>query len=315
MKSKKPKILITEPEYFLPEFFDELTPLFEITSLRPTPAKLRQIIGNFDAIVLRVDTKLDTQTIQKANKLKCVISTTTGLNHLDLETLKARQIPIFSLHGTHSVSTAEHAISLLLSLARKIPQANLSMQKNRWHRWEFTGAQITGKTLGILGLGRIGSEVAQRAQGLGMKVISFDPYISAKIMLQKNVTKVDLDTLLTQSDFLTLHANLTSETKDMFSEKEFTLMKPNLILVNAARGEIINEQALLKALKTNQIQSAALDVYPLEPLTKNHPLRQYAKTHNNLILTPHIAATTKEAIAQANDFAAESLKNFFYSTT
>ena len=185
------------------------------------------------------------------------------------------------------------------------------MARGLWERWEFIGMELTGKTLGIIGIGRIGTEVAKRARALGMRVIAYDPYLSKKEIHARGGEKVSWRNVLQKSDVLSLHTPLTKETLGMIGKKDFSMMRHSLILINTARGAIIQEAALLSVLAKRQIYAAALDVYPEEPLAPSHALRKYAKTHNNLILTPHIAASTHEAISRASLFAANAVLHFF----
>ncbi len=311
MKLNGIKVLVTEPGYFTREFFKIVRKTGEVTAKRMSRAELLKNIKNFDAVVVRVDTKLDRKVIEAGRKLKCVVSTTTGLNHIDTDYLKKKDIPLFSLTGSHSVPTAEHALALIFALARRIPWANSSMHKGHWRRWEYLGIEITGKTLGVLGIGRIGKEVAKRAKAFGMKVVAFDPYVSSKEVLKRRAKKVSWNEFLSKSDFFSLHAPLTLETKHMFGKKEFSKMKSSAIFVNTARGEIVEERALLEALSKKKIKAAGVDVYPEEPLPRDHELRRYAKSHDNLIITPHIAASTHEAVGRASVFAGEALVGFF----
>ena len=225
--------------------------------------------------------------------------------------MKSRGIPLFSLHGTHSVSTAEHALALLFAVARRIPWAHARMTGSDWRRWEFIGTEISGKTLGIFGIGRIGTEVAKRARALGLRVLAYDPYVSGVEAARRGARKTTWRKFIAQCDFLSLHSPLTLETKHAFGKKEFGAMKPSAIFINTARGEIVEEKALVNALKNGRIRAAALDVYPEEPLPKNHALRRYARAHSNLILTPHIGASTREAAENASMFCADALVKFF----
>jgi len=185
------------------------------------------------------------------------------------------------------------------------------MANGHWRRWEFVGSELTGKTLGIIGIGRIGTEVARRTRALGMDVRAYDPYVSAHAVRDRGARKVSWNTLLSESDFITIHTPLTEETRHLMGGPAFRMMKQTAILINTARGAIIEEHALLDVLKKGRIQTAALDVYPEEPLGASSPLRKYASVHANLILTPHIAATTREAIDQASMRAAEAVRDFF----
>ena len=309
-KENKALILITEPEYFAQESIDMMQRVGEVKLERLSPRVSAKIIPHVDILVVRVETKLDAKLLKLATNLKCVVSTTTGTNHIDTKYLASKNIPLFHLSGIHSIPTAEHAIAMLTSAARRIPLAHRGIEKGTWKRWEYIGVQIWGKTLGIIGIGRIGSEVAKRAKGLGLDVIAYDPYLSKSEIDLKCAKKVIFDSLLRESDFISIHAPLTDETFNMLSDGQFKKMKPSAILINTARGSIIETKALLRALKEKKISLAALDVYEEEPLPKNSILSQYAKNNSNLILTPHIAASTKEAVGEASLFAATTVVDF-----
>lgn len=311
IKSKFLRILVTEPEYFTPASLCTMRKVGIVRAERLSRKKLLEAVRDVDVLVVRIETKVDASLIKRAKNLKCVVSATTGLNHIDTVLLKKRGIPLFSLTGAHSVPTAEHAIALLFSVARKIPWANAYMARGRWKRWEFMGTELAGKTLGVFGIGRIGAQVAKRAGALGLYVIAHDPYVSAREVKARGARKVGWREFLRKSDFISLHAPLTRETHNMFSSSAFTAMKPSAILINTARGAIVKENALLSALLRRKIKSAAMDVYPEEPLAPSSPLRRYARTHENLILTPHIAASTHEAVGRASMHSAEMIKRFF----
>lgn len=305
------KILVTEPEYFTKESLRLLSKVGRVEARRMSRRELLSAVHDAEVLVVRIDTKVDALLLRRAKKLRCVVSATTGLNHIDTAYLQKHRIPLFSLSGAHSISTAEHAIALLFTAARRIPWAHTHMARGLWERWEFIGTELTGKTLGIIGIGRIGTEVARRACALGMCVIAYDPYLSRKEIRVRGGEKVSWRNILQKSDILSLHAPLTRKTFGMMGKKDFSLVRPSLILINTARGAIIQETALISALAKRQIYMAALDVYPEEPLAPSHALRKYAKTHNNLILTPHIAASTHEAISRASLFAANAVLHFF----
>ena len=278
---------------------------------RLSRTKLLEAVHDVDVLVVRIETKVDADLIERAKNLKCVVSATTGLNHIDVDALKRRGIPLFSLSGAHSVPTAEHALALLFASARRIPWAHAHMGRGHWRRWEFLGVELAGKTLGIVGIGRIGTEVAKRARVLGLDVIAYDPYVSAQMVRKRGAKKVSFGALLRASNIISLHAPLTRETRGMFSSTEFAKMKPSAILINTARGAIVNEKALLAALSQKRIRAAALDVYPEEPPAPAHALRRFSRTHENLILTPHIAASTHEAIERASAYCAEVIAKYF----
>ncbi|MEK7576458.1 MAG: hydroxyacid dehydrogenase [Patescibacteria group bacterium] len=311
MSSKnRPFILITEPEYFTPQSIKIMQRVGEVKAERLSRGSLIKIIPRVNILVVRVETTVNVSLLKLASNLQCIVSATTGTNHIDVKYLASRNIPFFHLSGIHSVPTAEHTIALLISAARRIPFAHQSMETGVWKRWEYIGTEIDGKILGIVGVGRIGSEVAKRAKGLGLEVIGYDPYLSESEIKLKHAKKVNFETFLRKSDFISIHTPLTEETHNMISFKHFKKMKPSAILVNTARGAIINTKALLQALVQNKINSAALDVYNEEPLSKNSSLIQYAKNNTNLILTPHIAASTKEAIERASLYTANTVTKF-----
>lgn len=307
----RPRILVTEPEYFTKQSIDLMKKIGVVTAKRMSRAELLRAVRDIDAIVVRIDTCVDKELLGRTSRLRCVVSATTGTNHIDVKALAARGVRLFHLHGAHSVPTAEHALALLFSAARNIPAANLSMTHGGWHRWKFIGTEMAGKTLGIFGVGKIGTEVAARAHGLGMAVIAYDPYVSAREIKKRGARKVSWKTFLKESDFISLHAPLTKETEHMFGAKEFAQMRPEMIFVNAARGGIVHPKALIAALRKGRIRAAAIDVYDGEPLAARHMLRRYAKDHSNLILTPHIAASTAEAIDRASVYSAQTLERFF----
>jgi D-3-phosphoglycerate dehydrogenase / 2-oxoglutarate reductase len=300
-------ILITEPEYFTSESIEKMRKIGKVAAKRMERAKLLKTVRNIDVLVVRIETKVNKELILNAKKLRGVISTTTGLNHIDMEALKLRDIPVFSLHGTHSVSTAEHAIALLFSAARNIPSAHTHIIGGQWKRWKYIGTELTGKTLGILGIGRVGTEVAQRARGLKMKVIAYDPFVNKKEITKRGGQKVSWNTFLKKSDFITLHAPLTEKTRGILGKKEIEKMKHGIIIINTARGAIIKQKALLEAMRSGKIRAAAIDVYEKEPLPSSSPLHHYAKKHENLVLTPHLGASTREAVANASQFAVDAL--------
>jgi D-3-phosphoglycerate dehydrogenase len=306
----RPLILITEPEYFTLESIRMMKRVGVVWAKRLPQKELAKIITQVTILVVRVETKLDASLLKLAANLRCVVSATTGTNHLDIKYLASKNIPLFHLSGVHSLPTAEHAIAMLLSAARRIPFAHRDLEKSIWKRWEHIGTQIEGKTLGIIGIGRIGSQVAKKAQGLGMNVIAYDPNLSAAEISAKKAGKVPLERLLRKSDFITIHAPLTGQTKDMIDARAFKKMKASAILINTARGAIVNTNALVQALKNKTIAAAAFDVYEKEPLSKDNPLPSYAKNNANLVLTPHIAASTNEAVAEASLFSANTVIEF-----
>ncbi|MDE1865368.1 MAG: hydroxyacid dehydrogenase [Candidatus Micrarchaeota archaeon] len=290
-----PNILIANPEYFDEQAVKILKSAGDVTARTMSRSELERSIHKFDAIVLRVDTKLDRKLLSRAKRLKVIGSATTGLGHIDTEYAAKHGIKIIGLHGAHTTSTAEHTMALMLSLARKVPWAFESMKQGRWKRAMFIGAQLEGRTLGIIGVGRIGSRVAEHARGFGMKVMGYDPYASPK-----GVRMVNLERLLKDSDIVTLHPVLTGETRHMISLRQLRMMKRTALLVNTSRGEVVNSRDLIHALKSGIIAGAALDVFPEEPLTGiGNMFAREARRLDTLIITPHLGASTREAIHRA----------------
>lgn len=298
------RILVTEPEYFDDEAMKVLSRSGTVVAKRLTYNELSNKISEFDAILVRIETRLDRAMLRKAKKLRVIGSATTGLNHIDVKYALEHGIKIISLHGTHTVPTAEHALALMLSLCRKIPWAHAALLRGEWKRYRFIGTQLSGKTLGIIGFGRIGSQVAKYAESLGMHVIFYDPYVKPR---QGKIRSVPLRKLLAESDIITIHAELTKETRNMIGAAEFRAMKRSAFLVNTARGEIVDQQALIRALQKREIAGAAEDVFPKEPMEGRSRLRAYARTHGNLIITPHISASADDAVHAAGVEIAEKV--------
>jgi D-3-phosphoglycerate dehydrogenase len=296
-------ILVTEPEYFDKTAIAKLKKLGNVTAKRMTREELESTIKEIDILVIRIETTVDASLLGKAKRLRIIGSATTGLDHIDLKKAASLGIEIINLHGVHTKSTAEHTMALMLSLSRNIPWAFEHMKEGGWDRYKFIGHQLGGKTLGIIGLGRIGAEVAKYAEALGMNIIYSDPYVSID-----KFKKVNLSDLLKEADIITLHAMHTKETDKMISAKEFGMMKKSALFINTSRAEIIDETALLSALKEGRIGGAAIDVFPKEPFTaKRDMLIDYAIKHQNLLLTPHLGASTFEALSIAGNEIADKV--------
>ena len=214
-----------------------------------------------------------------------------GLDNVDLEAATQKGIIVMNTPAGNTTSTAEHAFSMILSLSRNIPQANASMKKGEWKRSKFMGVELYGKTLGVVGFGRIGSEVSKRAIAFGMKILAFDPFLSKEVAESMGVEVAELAKLLRESDYITVHTPLTDETRHMISNKEFAMMKKGARLINCARGGIIDEVALVEAVKSGVAAGAALDVFEVEPLPADSPLLKL----DNIVTTPHLGASTQEA--------------------
>lgn len=300
-------ILVADPEYFTQEAVEALKGVGNVTLKRMSRKELLENAQGFDVLVVRVDTKVDRKLLEKAKRLRLIVSATTGLNHIDVDYAKGKGIKVINFQGTHTLPTAEHTMALILGLCRKVPFAFENMKKGKWERHKFIGDSLDGKTLGIIGFGRIGQQVGQCAKAFGMKIIAFDPYVKSS-----DVEMVPLDVLLKKSDIVTIHAILTKETENMIGSKQFGMMKKGAMIINVARGGIIDNTTLLKALNDGKISGAALDVYANEPICGDDlRLIEYTKSDSNLLLTPHIAALTKEAIKEASLEIASQIKKHF----
>ncbi|MGJ4941851.1 phosphoglycerate dehydrogenase [Bradyrhizobium sp. HKCCYLS1011] len=252
--------------------------------------KLADIIGDYDGLAIRSATKATAKIIERAKRLKVIGRAGIGVDNVEIPAATAKGIIVMNTPFGNSITTAEHAITMMLSLAREIPQADASTQAGKWEKNRFMGVEITGKTLGVIGCGNIGSIVCNRAQGLHMKVIGFDPFLTEERAVDLGVEKVDLDELLKRADFITLHTPLTDKTRNIIDAAAIAKMKQGVRIINCARGGLVDEAALLDALNTKHVAGAALDVFAEEPATSN-PLFGHA----NVICTPHLGASTTEA--------------------
>ncbi len=258
-----------------------------------SPDELTKTIRDYDALIVRSATKVTKGVIDAAEKLKIIGRAGVGLDNVDLESASKKGIIVVNTPAGNTISTAEHTFSLMLALARNIAPADLSMKKGEWERKKFMGVELYGKTLGIMGLGRIGTEVAKRALSFEMKVLAFDPYLSADKAKQLGIELVGMDELLKRSDYITVHTPLTEDTKHMIGEKEIAMMKPGVRVINCARGGIVDEDALAKAIESGKAAGAAFDVFETEPPAGSKLLKL-----DKVVLTPHLGASTEEA--QAN---------------
>jgi D-3-phosphoglycerate dehydrogenase len=270
------------------------------------PEELKKVIQDADALAIRSATKVTADLINAAPRLKVVGRAGTGLDNVDIAAASKRGIVVMNTPGGNTITTAEHAISLMVAMARNIPQAAQSMREGKWEKKKFQGMEIFNKTLGIIGMGRIGSVVAERALGLRMRVLSYDPFITKELASNLGVELVSLDELLARSDFITLHTPKTKETARLLNREAFKKMKPGVRIINCARGGLIDEEALLKALKEGKVAGAALDVFETEPPPENFPLREMP----NVICTPHLGASTEEAQANVAVAICEQIVEF-----
>jgi D-3-phosphoglycerate dehydrogenase / 2-oxoglutarate reductase len=258
--------------------------------LGPDKDKLAEVIGHFDGLAIRSATKVTSKILERAKMLKVIGRAGIGVDNVDVAAATARGVIVMNTPFGNSITTAEHAITLLLALARQIPQADASTQAGKWEKNRFMGVEITNKTLGVVGCGNIGSIVANRAIGLKMKVVAYDPFLSPERARDLGVEKVDLDELIGRADFLTLHTPLTEKTSNIIDAKAIAAMKKGVRIVNCARGGLVNETDLRAALDSGHVAGAAFDVFTEEPATRN-PLFG----HPNVVCTPHLGAATTEA--------------------
>jgi D-3-phosphoglycerate dehydrogenase / 2-oxoglutarate reductase len=252
--------------------------------------KLANAVGNYDGLAIRSATKVTAKIVEQAKSLKVIGRAGIGVDNIDIPAATARGIIVMNTPFGNSITTAEHAISLMLALARQIPEADASTRAGKWEKNKFMGVEMFGKTLGVIGCGNIGSIVADRALGLKMKVIAYDPFLPADRATDLGVEKVELDELLRRADFVTLHTPLTDKTRNVISADAIKSMKKGVRIVNCARGGLVDEAALYKALKDGHVAGAAFDVFATEPATDN-PLFSLP----NVVCTPHLGASTSEA--------------------
>ncbi len=258
------------------------------------PEQLIAILSDYTALVVRSETKVTAPLIAAGKQLRVIARAGVGVDNIDLEAATSAGILVVNSPTGNIVAAAEHAIAMLLAMARHIPAAQASLKEGRWERSRYLGVEIRHKTLGIVGLGKVGAEVARRAKGLEMRVIATDPFASPDLARSLGVELLSLDDVLAQADFITIHSSLTASTKGLIGERELALVKPHARIVNCARGGIIDEAALLAALKEDRLAGAALDVFTSEP-PGNDPLLTELLAHPRVVVTPHLGASTEEA--------------------
>lgn len=306
----KPKILISDN--LDQDGVDILTSsgLFEVDFRKKTSREeLEAVIGEVEGLIIRSASKVDKALVEKANKLKVVIRAGVGVDNIDIPACSQKGIVVMNAPAGNSISTAEQAIALMFALARKLPQAHGSMKQKKWEKTKFQGSQLTGKKLGVIGLGRIGKEVVKRAKGLQMEVLGFDPYIPAENLGHLEIKLVTIDTILKEADFITVHTPLTDATRGLVNEKNLHLLKPGVRLINCARGGIYDEAAIVKGVAEGIIGGAGLDVFVEEPL----PTTSGLYDHDDIVLTPHLGASTDEAQIEVAKESAESMVAYFKS--
>lgn len=337
---KKLVTLITEPIDYSGKAiatYESLGPVYDLTSLTKgkgwpmeNPSlvegnlaykQLREVLPKINILAIGLKYKIDKEWLNRMPNLKVVGWQGTGLNHIDVKALKERGVKLISLRGRKGFlknipSTAEQTMGLLLAAVRHLPWSfDAVINKNSWDRVQWRGMQLYQKTIGLIGFGRLGRIMSRYAKAFGMKVISYDPHVSKSLMKRVGAQKVNLDELLKKSDIVSLHATLTDKNHNLLQEEHFQMMKPNAVLVNTARGELIEKGALEKALSNRWISRAAIDVMWDEQSDGGHlagnPLVEYAKANKNLIIVPHLGGATFEAMEVTQEIIADLVKKYF----
>jgi D-3-phosphoglycerate dehydrogenase len=270
-----------------------------------TPEELKAIIGQYDGLAIRSSTRVTADILEAATNLKVIGRAGIGVDNVDIPNASAKGIVVMNTPFGNSITTAEHAIALMFALARQLPEADASTQAGKWEKNRFMGVELTSKTLGLIGAGNIGSIVADRALGLRMKVVAFDPFLSPERALEMGIEKVDLDELLARADFITLHTPLTDQTRNILSKENLAKTKKGVRIINCARGGLVDEDALKEALDSGHVAGAALDVFVTEP-AKESPLFGTP----NFVSTPHLGASTSEAQVNVALQVAEQMSDF-----
>ena len=253
--------------------------------------ELCNVIGDYDALIVRSGTQVTERVIDHGNRLKVVGRAGVGIDNVDVDAATRQGVLVMNTPEANTTATAEHALALLLATARNVVPAHNSLAEGRWDRSSFTGVELSGKTLGVIGFGRVGRAVAARAQAFGMSILAYDPFVSERVAKTARVELVELEELLSASDFVTLHTSLTDETRNMINRERLALMKPTATIVNAARGGLIDPGAVAEALDTDRLRAIAVDVFATEPPDAGHPLINHPK----VVHTPHLGASTTEA--------------------
>mgnify|MGYP001204729911 CR=1 FL=1 len=296
-----PKILISDP--IADEGVELLRGRAEVdVRLGLKTQELLDIVGEYDALVVRSETKVTAEVIEAGKRLQVVARAGIGVDNIDLDAATTAGIAVVNAPTGNTVAAAEHTLALMLALSRNIPNAHRSLKDGEWRRSAFVGTEVRNKTLGILGLGRVGSEVARRAQSFGMRLLACDPFVAPDYARRLGVELLPLAKLLSQSDFVTLHTPLTEGSRSLIGAKELAQFKPGARLINVARGELIDEAALLEALESDRLAGAALDVFVQEP-----PGRSPLVDHPKVVATPHLGASTAEAQREVAVEAAEQV--------
>ena len=267
-----------------------------------SPGELVEILGEYEALVVRSETKVTAEVIRSGKSLRVIARAGIGVDNIDLDAATSAGIAVVNAPTGNTVAAAEHTLALMLALSRNIPAAHQSLKEGQWQRSDFIGIEVHNKTLGIAGLGRVGSEVARRAQGFGMQLLAYDPFVSPDYARRLGAELLSLDQLLAAADFLTLHTPLSDATRHLIGTRELSLMKSDARLINVARGELIDEEALFQALESGKLAGVALDVFAQEP-----PGQSPLLSHPRVLVTPHLGASTEEAQREVAVEAAEQV--------
>jgi D-3-phosphoglycerate dehydrogenase len=282
------------------------TPGMEVTiSTGLGPSELAGVIGSHDGLIVRSASRVTADAFGSAGRLRVIGRAGTGVDNIDLDAATRAGVVVMNTPGGNSIAAAEHTFALLLSLARNVPQANRDLVEGRWERKRYAGIELAGKVLGIVGLGRIGREVARRAAGFRMELLGYDPYVSKRVAADCGVRIVMLEALVASSDIITLHLPVSEETRHLIDAKMLELAKPGARLVNCARGGLVDDEALLEALEANRIAGAALDVFETEPPTGSRLV-----AHPRVVATPHLGASTREAQDRVGTEIAAKVRDF-----
>ena len=305
MTDKQKKVLVADP--ISEEGIDILRKDYQVdikTGLKAP--EIIAIIGDYDALMVRSQTQVTADIIEAGKKLQVIARAGVGIDNVDVEAATRSGVVVVNAPTGNTVSAAEHAFALMLALARNIPQANTSLKSCQWKRNDFMGTELRGKTLGIMGLGNVGSELARRAQAFEMKLLGIDPLVSTEHAKKIGVTLVEMDRLLKESDFISLHIPLTPQTRGIIGVKEIAMLKPGVRIINCARGGLIDEKELVKAIHEKRVAGAAIDVFEKEPCTESILFGE-----PNIIVTPHLGASTSEAQVLAARDVAEQIADIF----
>jgi len=306
------KILYLGPNFGYQAVVAKFNNLAEITDVDSSDSALQNALSDADALVdASMKVCITDEMVRKALKLKIISCATTGSDHIERSEIKKRNICVRTLKEDRELllnltSAAEHSWSLLTACSRKLPSAFDHVKSGKWNREDFPGIMLRGKRIGIIGCGRIGTWMGRYANAFGMEVWGYDPYVDS---LPENFKKAAFMDLMSECDFITIHVHLTEETKGMISKRCFEVIKPGAVLVNTSRGALVDQDAMLEALKTGRLGAAGLDVLEGEPDIDNNPLVQYAREHNNLIITPHCGGFSPDAVALVSIHATQKIFN------